>query len=62
MMNKQIRSELDDAIASECPFCGDLMISQVSKPFVSPEKLYLASSWDIMSKNVGIEKGIFFVV
>ncbi|CAI9275519.1 unnamed protein product [Lactuca saligna] len=24
----KIRSELDDAIASECPFCGDLMISE----------------------------------
>lgn len=58
----KIRSELDDAIASECPFCGDLMISEVSKPFVSPEEIYLASSWDIMSKNVGPEKGISFVV
>ncbi|KAI3701302.1 hypothetical protein L2E82_45956 [Cichorium intybus] len=58
----KIRSELDDAIASECPFCGDLMISEVSKPFVLPQESYLASSWDIMSKNVGTEKGISFIV
>ncbi|MFS7971208.1 putative transcription factor C2H2 family [Helianthus anomalus] len=58
----KIRSQLDDAIASECPFCGDLMISEISKPFVLPEESYLVSSWEIMSKNVGIEKGISFVV
>ncbi|KAK9266603.1 hypothetical protein L1049_027298 [Liquidambar formosana] len=26
----KIRSQLDDAIASECPFCGDLMIREIS--------------------------------
>lgn len=60
--DEQIRSQLDDAIASECPFCGDLMISEISKPFVLPEESYLVSSWEIMSKNVGSEKGIAFVV
>ncbi|KAJ9549372.1 hypothetical protein OSB04_021915 [Centaurea solstitialis] len=58
----KIRSQLDDAIASECPFCGDLMISEISKPFVLPEESYLVTSWEIMSKNMGSEKGISFVV
>ncbi|GKA86482.1 hypothetical protein Tco_0808193 [Tanacetum coccineum] len=58
----KIRSQLDDAIASECPFCGDLIINEISKPFILPEESYLASSWEIMSKNVGSKTGISFVV
>ncbi|CAL5404972.1 unnamed protein product [Camellia sinensis] len=32
----KIRSQLDDAIASKCPFCGDLMIREISLPFILP--------------------------
>ncbi|KAG9452776.1 hypothetical protein H6P81_005680 [Aristolochia fimbriata] len=43
----KVRSRLDDAIASECPFCGDLMIREISLPFILPEESELASSWEI---------------
>ncbi|KAF5180254.1 Vacuolar sorting protein [Thalictrum thalictroides] len=43
----KLRLQLDDAIASECPFCGDLMIREISLPFVLPAEAEYASSWDI---------------
>ncbi|KAI7993061.1 Vacuolar sorting protein 18 [Camellia lanceoleosa] len=39
-----ICSQLDDAIASECPFCGDLMIREISLPFILPGEAYEATS------------------
>ena len=30
----QARTELDDLIASECPFCGEIMIKMIDKPFI----------------------------
>ncbi|CAA6658409.1 unnamed protein product [Spirodela intermedia] len=42
-----LRSQLDDAIASECPFCGDLMIREISLPFVLHEEAEYAASWEI---------------
>ncbi|XP_057509486.1 vacuolar sorting protein 18-like isoform X2 [Actinidia eriantha] len=49
----KIRSQLDDAIASECPFCGDLMIREISLPFVLPEEEHEAASWEIKPHNIG---------
>lgn len=44
----QLRSQLDDAIASECPFCGDLMIREISLPFIHPEEeQHVLRSWEI---------------
>ncbi|KAL2589962.1 hypothetical protein AAZV13_13G262900 [Glycine max] len=44
----KLRSQLDDAIASECPFCGDLMIREISLPFINPEEeQHVLSSWEI---------------
>ncbi|KAK8469577.1 hypothetical protein PHAVU_005G107700 [Phaseolus vulgaris] len=44
----KLRSQLDDAIASECPFCGDLMIREISLPFIHPEEeRHLLLSWEI---------------
>ena len=34
----QIRAELDDLIASECIYCGDIMIKLIDKPFFEPEE------------------------
>ncbi|KAI3997302.1 hypothetical protein MKX01_009146 [Papaver californicum] len=42
----KLRSQLDDAIASECPFCGDLMIREISLSFILPDEANV-SSWDI---------------
>ncbi|KAH0863874.1 hypothetical protein HID58_081085 [Brassica napus] len=43
----KLRSELDDAIASECPFCGELMINEITLPFIKPEETQHSASWDL---------------
>ncbi|KAH8490491.1 hypothetical protein H0E87_022867 [Populus deltoides] len=47
----KLRSQLDDAIASECPFCGELMIRQISLPFILSEEALLVNSWEIKPQN-----------
>lgn len=54
----KIRSQLDDAIASECPFCGDLMIREISMPFIVPEEEHQVASWEIKPPNLGNQKSI----
>lgn len=51
--NVQIRSQLDDAIASECPYCGDLMIREISLPFILSEEVQEVGSWEIKPHNPG---------
>lgn len=58
----QIRSQLDDAIASECPFCGDLMIREISLPFVLPEETEEVASWEIKPTNLGNQKSVSLTV
>ncbi|KAG0503644.1 hypothetical protein HPP92_003716 [Vanilla planifolia] len=41
----KLRSQLDDAVASECPFCGELMVKEISKAFISPEESEQMTSW-----------------
>ncbi|KAE9588534.1 putative transcription factor C2H2 family [Lupinus albus] len=53
----KLRSQLDDAIASECPFCGDLMIREISLPFILPEENQHVLSWEI-KPNVGSQRNI----
>ncbi|CAH9073769.1 unnamed protein product [Cuscuta epithymum] len=49
---EKIRSQLDDAIASECPYCGDLMIREISLPFILlPDEMQEVTSWEIMPQN-----------
>ncbi|CAL9055510.1 unnamed protein product [Musa banksii] len=43
----KLRSQLDDAIANECPFCGDLMIREISLSFVLPREAEEMTSWEI---------------
>ncbi|XP_027053569.1 vacuolar protein sorting-associated protein 18 homolog [Pocillopora damicornis] len=33
-----LKNELDELIASECPFCGEIMIRSVDQPFISPDE------------------------
>ncbi|KAF9670869.1 hypothetical protein SADUNF_Sadunf13G0114000 [Salix dunnii] len=47
----KLRSQLDDAIASECPFCGELMIRQISLPFILSEEALQVNSWEIKPQN-----------
>ncbi|KAG0503649.1 hypothetical protein HPP92_003721 [Vanilla planifolia] len=41
----KLRSQLDDAVASECPFCGELMVKEISKAFISLEESEQMTSW-----------------
>ncbi|KAL8465488.1 hypothetical protein ACS0TY_034842 [Phlomoides rotata] len=54
----KIRSLLDDAIANECPFCGDLMIREISLPFILPNERDEIESWEIKPQDLGTQKGI----
>ncbi|KAF3340737.1 vacuolar protein sorting-associated protein 18 [Carex littledalei] len=45
-----IRAQLDEAVASECPFCGDLMIREISLPFILPHESEEMASWAIKSQ------------
>lgn len=43
---EQIKSDIDDIIACECVYCGELMIKSIDKPFIDPRKLEEEkSSW-----------------
>ncbi|KAK4489030.1 hypothetical protein RD792_004822 [Penstemon davidsonii] len=57
----KIRSQLDDAIASECPFCGDLMIREISLPFILLEETDEIKSWEIKPLNIGNQKSISLI-
>ncbi|KAH7283931.1 hypothetical protein KP509_34G031500 [Ceratopteris richardii] len=39
--------QLDDAIAGECPYCGELMIKEISRPFISMDETDEILSWQI---------------
>ncbi|KAJ8007352.1 hypothetical protein DPEC_G00116630 [Dallia pectoralis] len=43
---EQIKSDIDDIIACECVYCGELMIKSIDKPFIDPLKFEEEkSSW-----------------
>ncbi|XP_078602605.1 vacuolar protein sorting-associated protein 18 homolog isoform X2 [Branchiostoma floridae x Branchiostoma japonicum] len=43
---EQQKSELDDMIASECPYCGEMMIMSIDKPFIEPKEFdEVVQSW-----------------
>lgn len=43
---EQIISDIDDIVASECAYCGELMIKSIDKPFIDPQKFEQdKSSW-----------------
>ncbi|EYU22146.1 hypothetical protein ABFS82_09G018000 [Erythranthe guttata] len=58
----KIRSQLDDAIASECPFCGELMIREISMPFILLEETDEIESWEIKPLNLGAQKSFSLTV
>ncbi|XP_068109477.1 vacuolar protein sorting-associated protein 18 homolog [Hyperolius riggenbachi] len=35
---EQIKADIDDIVAAECPYCGELMIRSIDKPFIDPQK------------------------
>ncbi|OMO98799.1 hypothetical protein COLO4_13682 [Corchorus olitorius] len=54
----KLRSQLDDAVASECPFCGDLMIREISLPFISLEEALQDTSWEVKPQNLANQRTI----
>lgn len=43
---EQLKSDIDDIIATECVYCGELMIKTIDKPFIDPWKFEEEkSSW-----------------
>ncbi|KPP69938.1 vacuolar protein sorting-associated protein 18-like [Scleropages formosus] len=38
LSREQIKSDIDDIVASECVYCGELMIRSIDKPFIDPQK------------------------
>lgn len=43
---EQIKSDIDDMVASECAYCGELMIRSIDKPFIDPNRFEEEkSSW-----------------
>ncbi|WRX15214.1 Clathrin [Theobroma cacao] len=54
----KLRSQLDDAVASECPFCGELIIREISLRFILPEEAQLVASWEIKQQNLGNQRSI----
>lgn len=44
---EKLAAEFDDIVASECLYCGDIMIRNIDKPFLTAEEAYSAlSGWD----------------
>ncbi|XP_021283563.1 vacuolar protein sorting-associated protein 18 homolog [Herrania umbratica] len=54
----KLRSQLDDAVASECPFCGELIIREISLPFILAEEAQQVTSWEIKQQNLGNQRSI----
>lgn len=45
---EKVRASLDDAVAGECPFCGELMVQAISEPFLAEDDYELVESWEIL--------------
>lgn len=44
---EQLLSELDDIVAEECLYCGDIMIKSIDQPFILPEESNLVmEGWE----------------
>ncbi|KAL4308069.1 hypothetical protein GQ457_01G001460 [Hibiscus cannabinus] len=55
----KLRSQLDDAVAGECPFCGELMIGEISLPFIMPEEAQQqVTSWEIKQQDLGNQRSL----
>jgi hypothetical protein len=43
----KLKDELDDFIASDCIFCGDIMIKSIAEPFIGTDEYSAIASWTI---------------
>lgn len=59
---EQIISDIDDIVASECAYCGELMIKSIDKPFIDPQKFEQdKSSWLWRWRSENDEKNAIFL-
>ena len=42
-----LQAELDEYVASECPFCGSIMINSIVEPFGLEEDCSYGDDWDL---------------
>ncbi|KAL8160474.1 hypothetical protein V2J09_002011 [Rumex salicifolius] len=54
----KLRSQLDDAIAGECPFCGELMIREISLSFILPIEEQEVNSWQIKPPDLPTQRSL----
>lgn len=47
-LRRSIVEAIEELVASECIYCGELMLKTVDKPFFSEEEHMLAQSWDVL--------------
>ncbi|XP_061467392.1 vacuolar protein sorting-associated protein 18 homolog isoform X1 [Rhineura floridana] len=38
LSREQMKAEIDDIVAAECVYCGELMIRSIDKPFIDPQR------------------------
>lgn len=44
---EKLKNEYGDIIASECLYCGNIMIDSIDQPFVSTEESNTVNSWKL---------------
>lgn len=45
---KELRERIDEILAEECPWCGEILVSSVDRPFFTPSEYGKEKrSWDI---------------
>jgi len=42
-----LRHSLEQEIALEDPYCGEIAVRNISKPFISPDEVLEMSSWEL---------------
>ncbi|KAG0626001.1 hypothetical protein M758_2G095100 [Ceratodon purpureus] len=47
-LNK-VQTQINNAVAGECPFCGELMIKEIAEAFISSEETDEVASWSLAS-------------
>jgi hypothetical protein len=47
-LRSRIQEAMEELVASECIYCGELMLKTIDKPFISEDEGLLAESWSIV--------------
>lgn len=42
---EKLKSDLDDLVANECVYCGQIMIDSIDQPFISLDENDMVLSW-----------------